>query len=328
MKPIQYNIIVLVLVTTCCGIQLNAAYGQTTGLLLPATSLSASAGNTTSVTLIDPHLARDAILKRALPRHGELQAMRKVLVDPLQRSRATGYLAENSFVQDHPGWKLVTKPNAPQNDVYRWINGRLEGGQIKAFSSGDPKRYYRAMLKDHRAGQFLVPDDHVAALRQSISEHIAQMEQRGQFAKAEELRGQLKRVQPLDRTYGELQQAIKDVPKSWIRRAAVKTGIATGAIVFVVDGGTVIYQSCQGQLTPDETERKLVEAGGKAVAVGTATTLAVIAGANPVGITVFVVAGVTYIVVDYTLDQFDAHYASTPMTVRELVVFMPKANKK
>lgn len=290
----------------------------------------------------DIQIARKAILDRTLPRHAELQAMRRVLAEPLQQGRAVGYAAESAFVHNNSGWNLVGKANAPQNDVYMLLKRNVNdgitrtpgtgafathefiGGQIKAYRSGDPKAYAKAMLKDHQAKYFLIPDDHVPALRREILKHINTFTKRGQIAKAARWRRQLERVRGLGKTYKQLQRSVITAAKRSIRRVAFTTGAASGGLVIAIDGGIVLYDAAQGHLTPQEVKRKLAESGIKGVSVGAATTIAVLAGASPAGITVFVVGTVTYVVVNYAIKHIDRRYTSTPMTVEQIAQFMPK----
>ena len=63
-----------------------------------------------------------------------------------------GVMAEALCVDRNPELLYVKNPNAPQHDVYQWVNGRRTpfNGQVKFHSSGDPAVYARDMGKDYR----------------------------------------------------------------------------------------------------------------------------------------------------------------------------------
>lgn len=85
--------------------------------------------------------------------------------------RLRGIMSEAIFLDKNPDWNYVEKSNAPQNDVWaKMPNGRrgLRTGQVKYHFDGNPGSYARDMLEDHISGRFIVPDDHVAPLREYL----------------------------------------------------------------------------------------------------------------------------------------------------------------
>jgi hypothetical protein len=110
-------------------------------------------------------------------------------------------MAEALYLHKHPEWNYVRKPNAPQNDVWKQINakGHKIGGQVKYkfhFERSAP-RYFRDMQKDYRANRFIVPDDHVAPLRQYVEDRYQVAKATGNVQLAERLAIQKQRITPL-----------------------------------------------------------------------------------------------------------------------------------
>jgi hypothetical protein len=138
---------------------------------------------------IDPALASETIKMRTLvnlwQQQGDLAAMRRILADPIKRAHAVGHFAEEDFVVGNPAWRKTAAANAPENDVWRWIRGRLKGGQIKTHANGDPAEYMRDMFKDTKAEHFFVPDDHMQPLVQKIQQQISKAETGGNERVAE-----------------------------------------------------------------------------------------------------------------------------------------------
>jgi hypothetical protein len=213
--------------------------------------------------------------------------------------------------------------NAPENDVWRLQFGKLEGGQIKAHSDANPARYMRDMLKDTKAEYFIVPDDHVAPLRQGIQQRITAASAAGDGREAMAWQRELARVQPLGRTYAELETAVTRSAQATVRCCAVETAGGTAMIALSVDGVVLGYRCAHGKLTPSQAQEGATEAIAKAGAVGVVTAAAIMAGANPVGITVIVVGGVVYLVAEYAIEELRPSYTSTPLTAAQIDRAMP-----
>jgi len=179
----------------------------------------------------DPFMARQMILRRV--QRGGTPQLR-------------GYMAEATFLERHPEWGYVGKPNATQNDVYRlvWKNGRIvpETGQIKYHDSGNPSQYARDMVKDHRAHRFLIPNDHVEATR-------AYLKSAGRWRDAN-------RVQPIGATSGRIRS---DVTKTahYVARERYATYSSLGATLALSLGGT-IYDWSRGDLSANTAAYRTV----------------------------------------------------------------------
>jgi hypothetical protein len=276
---------------------------------------------------IDPSLAAESIRARTLVRiwqqDGQLLAARRILADPVKQAQAVGHLAEEDFVVRNPAWRKTAAANAPENDVWRWFRGRLEGGQIKTHADGDPLKYMRDMRTDTKAEQFLVPDDHIDALMAKIRRRIEIADLGANDAEASFWREQIKRATRLGRTYSELKGAVVRFGQITVRSAALKAAGAGFLLTVAVDGSIVAYRSANGELTPLQTEAAGAEALTKGALVGGATYIAVVAGANPIGITVIVVGGVVYIAADYAISELRPAYGSSPMTPADIEQVLP-----
>ena len=113
-----------------------------------------------SVELLEDGLLRKQ--KRALRNDPRLarRAISDLYRRPIYgRNVLHGSMAEAIFLDRNQDWGYVGKPNAPQHDVYRWVNGRRTpfNGQVKYHDSGRSSLYARDMLRDHRVHQILHP---------------------------------------------------------------------------------------------------------------------------------------------------------------------------
>jgi len=277
--------------------------------------------------VVDPTLASDTIRYRTLPklwdRQGELRVARRLLGDPVKRSHAVGHLAEDDLVARDPVWRKTAAANAPENDVWRWARGRLEGGQIKTHASGNAAAYLRDMLRDGKAEGFFVPDDHMGPLMQRIGQQVGKADGQGSEDAGAIWRAQLARVRPLGRTYGELERGVMASARRSVRRCALRGAGGTAAAVLAVDGVAIWYRCAEGELTPLQSQDAIAEALAKAGLVGGGTYVVVLLGANPMGLTVIVVGAVVYLVADYGFDELRPALTSSPLTHAQVEQVMP-----
>jgi len=109
------------------------------------------------------------------------------------------------------------------------------------------------------------------------------------------------------------------------RGGAVRAVVVSGLLTVAADGTVIACRAASGELTPMETQQQLVEAATKGGAVSLSTAGALLLGANPVGVTVVVVGGITYIVMEYGIDEFRSVYRTSPMTRPQLEKMLPTA---
>jgi hypothetical protein len=122
------------------------------------------------------------------------------------RNQLHGAMAEALFLKNNPDWAYVSKPNAPQHDVYRRMTGNRPplNGQIKFHMSGNPGTYARDMLNDYRAHRFLIPNDHVQPVREYWLRKYELANQRGDAVGAKQAARNAGRVQPMGVTKQEI----------------------------------------------------------------------------------------------------------------------------
>jgi hypothetical protein len=134
--------------------------------------------------------------------------------DPLR-----GYMAEAIFVDRNPEWGYVASPNATQHDVYRRVPGQgpPRNAQVKYHDSGKPSLYAGDMVKDHRAHEFLIPDDHVEATRAYLRSRAERLNASGDLVGAQRAWRDRGRVRPIGATSSEIRSATTEAARHVIR---------------------------------------------------------------------------------------------------------------
>lgn len=306
---------------------------KTTSLLI--FSIAGMTQVTWGITPAPSHIAPDLAWQVATGtrpnQYAELGSQRfahRLGSDGAQRSQAIGRLAEHQFVADNSRWRMTANPIDPQIDVELVRNGRVvQTGQIKTFRSGQPGKYINAMWRDHSATHFLVPDDHLPALRQSLQNSRDLRLARGQLHKAAEIEKQMTRLRPLGHTYAEYEASMQLARQSTTRALARSAGATAAAGTLAVDGAIVLYQSFNGSLTPLETTTQLGASIGNSVAVGSAVYITVLCGAAPVSIPVIVVGAGVYLVSSYALNKAIEHTSASVFSSHQLHQIMPEGWK-
>ena len=152
---------------------------------------------------VEIELLEDAVRRKMPHSVGNSRAkaqasiVRNSLRNPVKQSHMLGILAEAVFLEVNSKWGYVRSPNASQHDVYTWLPGSKTPftAQIKTHVSGDPLVYAADMLKDHRSALFVVPDDHVQALKAHWSSQLQAETLAGRTTNAIEAGRQLARIQ-------------------------------------------------------------------------------------------------------------------------------------
>ncbi len=270
-------------------------------------------------TVTDPVRAAQvlAAAERAFPnlaadlKNSEL--LRMAADDPSIRGSLRGRIAEKDWINQNAknGWKPVKSPNAPQNDAYRFVNGRLEGAQVKVHK--DWHNYIRSMRKDNLAERFVLPDDHFDLVYRELEIRRVGALRGGLVEKAAEYGRQQQRLTGMGRTFAEVDGAIGSAAKHYGRiataiRAGGKAASFVGVALALLDGGIVVYEVATGKAEVEELVTKLSKvmvAGAAAWAVGQAGAGAAVAagatGAIPVAVAIILATG-TYLVVDWAID--------------------------
>ncbi len=165
---------------------------------------------------------------------GQLVAARYYLAARVTEKRIPvirGYMAEALYLEKNPEYKYVKPPNAPHVDVYR--NNPTGGpgtltGQIK-YHMFDAKTaasmYARDMLKDNKPTFFIVPDDHVDALKQTLIEQGRENE--------------VRRIKAIGYSYQEIDKRTRDAIAE-ARYARVAPYVLLGTAITLSAGPTII----------------------------------------------------------------------------------------
>ncbi len=294
-----------------CTIASNVLAQSTTAVL----QRSGALGATATLAIIDP-LTVDALQNPALratqrhfPRVSREQGMtptvqRQVFGKPSQQ--ALGRYAEDFIVEGGDGWQPVKKPNAPQNDLWRHRNGKLEGMQVKLHKNYSYTTYLKDMQRDHLAEHFAVADDHVDTLKRDLLAKAKSLRTEGIIDEAVELERQAARVVKIGATHADLEKKfVMASVRGLCTSAAATAAVATGAAI-VVDLAMLGLEASGGMLSGTEIEDRIVEATMKAGATGAITAVAIFCGASPVGWAVVVGGTAAYIATDVAITAVKA----------------------
>lgn len=210
----------------------------------------------------DVELLEDALLRKRKSLGGSHNKARQIILNTYASSsqsaaRLRGIFAEAVYLELHPNEGYVSKPNAPHNDVYRWIEGERipQGGQIKTMRTFSGAGYLAKMKQDYLASRFIVPDDHVEPLKNYLSEQEHKFITAGEGKLADEARLQFAKVKPLGTTSDELESRLRSVFRRVVAEKAapyVSLGAAAGiglAPIFwnygngTITSGHAIYQT-------------------------------------------------------------------------------------
>lgn len=201
-----------------------------------------------SVELLEDALLRKHSTKlRGDPARARQSIIRLYQKPIFGRNVLHGAMAEAMFLDRNKEWGYVGKPNAPQHDVYRFINGRNTpvNGQVKFHGSGKPSLYARSMRRDSLAHRFFIPDDHVEPTKAYLKAEAARLEARGNVLDAKKLQRDYNRLRPIGATSEEILASAKEANRNLVReRYATYTSLgATLAMSF----GPAIYDVARGE---------------------------------------------------------------------------------
>jgi len=242
------------------------------------------------------------------------ELLRKAATDPLIRGNLRGRIAESDWINRNAkdGWKKVKNVNAPQNDAWRFVNGKLEGAQVKVHA--DWHDYIRSMVKDNKAERFVVPDDHFDLVFKELETRRTGAIRGGLLEKAADYADKQQKLTKMGRSFSEIDGAIVAAAKHYTRiakaiRATGKAAPFVGIAMSILDGGIGVYEVAIGKSELDELVTKLgkIVVGGTASwaaasAAGSAAVAAGATGAVPVAVAI-VVSTATYLVIDWAIDS-------------------------
>ena len=173
-----------------------------------------------------------------------------------------GAMAEALFLDKHPEWGYVNKPNAPQHDVFAKMPNGGQGirtGQVKFHMSGDPAVYARDMIKDWRSGSFLIPDDHVDSLRIHLKAHADKLYAAGEPVEASAYYRHLNRVKRIGATSAEIDKATRQaIAEARVVRVAPYVLLGAAAALIVAPTAWDWYR---GEIESSEAAYRFTRAG-------------------------------------------------------------------
>src|SRR5204862_135729 len=141
------------------------------------------------------------------------ELLHKAFSDPSMRGNLRGRIAEEDWINRNAkdGWQAVKKRNAPQNDAWRRVDGKLDGAQVKVHAEWQD--YIRSMQKDSKAERFVLPDDHYALVYKELETRRLGALRGGLPEKAAGYLRQQMRLTKMGRTFNEIDGAIGSAAK-------------------------------------------------------------------------------------------------------------------
>jgi hypothetical protein len=262
--------------------------------------------------------------------------LQKAMEDPSMRGNLRGRVAEAEFLKrnEHEGWKRTAKQNAPQNDFWRKVNGKMKGAQIKVHANW--KDYWPSMQKDNKAERFVVPDDHYSDVYADLEQRRIGALRGGLTEKAAHYSAEQKRLSKLGRTFAELDGAIESAASHYRQiatalRSAGKAASFVAIALGLLDGTIAVHEFASGKIQVQEFVHRVAKvgiSGAASWATGQAAATAAIAagasGAVPVAVAI-VVGAATYLVVDWAIDATVDSLKTSQLSSTELALVWPKA---
>lgn len=177
------------------------------------------------------------------------KAVPKIFSDSRSFAQTRGIYAERWFVHRNPHIGLVGTRNASQLDAYSRIIGRKApvGYQIKTLSGG-PADYARSMVADHRARWFVIPDDHVEAVRENWRQTGEAHLKAGRTVEAKQAFRQRKRVLPLGTTMKGLEDQMREGGRVLLREQTARY-VSVGAAAALALGPALADYIEDGELS-------------------------------------------------------------------------------
>lgn len=323
MNTLKFLFVSLVTISACSGLERYHPFGATSSL---STSLADGAFHSikSEDRVFLPGLrSRPAeLLQLTLEqRYGRTlasepgrlrnQAVPKIFSDGPSFARARGIYAEFWYVNQNPHIGFIRSRNDPQYDAYtRPRSQRKIGIQIKTLSGG-PAAYASAMLKDHDAPQFVIPNDHVQAVRDHWKNVGDQLQQSGQLEEAKHAYRQFRRVRGLGITMAELEVEMRAGGRHLLRESSARY-VSYGAAMALTIVPAVIQTMEDGYFS----DKHMLIAGHWLALAGTANGMnyalsRVRNGALRGGLRGNALTGVALLVVDttFTVHEFGGYSA-------------------
>lgn len=188
------------------------------------------------------------MLKRKMPnkvgdnrQHAHLKIISNARSSLNQQAHLKGVLAEALFLDLNPNWGYVRSPTATQHDVYTRVSGRFApiNAQIKTHSSGDPIVYAEDMDKDYRSDFFVIPDDHVLALKRHLNQELNYHKSVNNLTAVQNTRYKINRIRGLGFTYADLNHSYRKVARYALREQYAGYVSLGAAVAMAANTGNV-----------------------------------------------------------------------------------------
>jgi len=215
--------------------------------------------------------------------------------------QALGRFAEEFIIDHGEGWKPVRKPNAPQNDLYRWEDGKLVGKQVKLHKDYRLSTYLEDLENDNLAEYFAVADDHADQLKRDLLAKAKKLRAEGLVDEAAELKRHASRIVRIGATHAELEKKYVMACLRGLCTSAAATAAVAAGTTLVIDLAMLGIESTDGSLSGNAIEDRIVEASIKAGATGAVTAVLVFCGATPVGWVVVVGGTAAYLATEVAI---------------------------
>jgi hypothetical protein len=305
----------------------SSALAQSTATVLRRSGALGAAATSTAVDPLTVEAFQNSAV-RATQKHFPRISREHGLTPTVQKQafgspnqQALGRYAENLIIDDGSGWNPVKKPNAPQNDLWRYRNGKLEGMQVKLHKDYSFTTYLKDMRKDHLAEYFAVADDHVDPLRQDLLAKAKSMRAEGLIDEAVEIERHAGRVVKIGATHADLEKKFVMASMKGLCSSAAATAAVTAGAAFAIDLAMLGIETSGGTLSGTEIEDRIVDASIKAGASGAVAAVAVLCGASPVGWVVIVGGAAAYIVTDVGITAVRTA-VQTPVVAQDAIPYI------
>ena len=200
-------------------------------------------GNIIRETFIERYapksITTDADILKRVSKYGTKSGM---------RYQDIGWFFETYVKNKYSKFNYVKNSRAQRNDLTAKLNdGRFVNAQLKAHKSGNPKTYFKDMLRGYNS-TFVIPDDHARKLKQYIKNLIrersyleklsqenkisAQKMERLKKLKSYRLEEKIRRIKGGSITYASLERNFDKGIAQIRKQATLKSSVSSKAVIL------------------------------------------------------------------------------------------------
>lgn len=305
----------------------TAAHGQRATRILEDAGILGATVPATSVDPLSIEMLQNSAVRttrkhfpRVTSKQGTTSVVRNQVVGK-PNQQALGRYAEALIAEGSDGWKPVKKPNAPQNDLYRFKDGKLEGMQVKLHKDYKFATYLKDLEKDHLAEYFAVADDHVDQLKGDLLAKAKALRAEGLVDEAAKLEKHASRIVKIGATHAQIEKKFIMASLRGLCTSAAATAAFAAGTTILIDLAMLGFESMDGSLSGSVIEDRIVEASIKAGATGAVTAVAVFCGATPVGWVVVVGGAAAYITTEVAIYSVKEAF-HTPVVSEDAIPYL------